>query len=39
MPLPAEVHALDTQVGGDQGFVPGGDSEDGAIVAYAKADG
>jgi len=33
MPLPAEVNTFQAEVGRDQGFVTGRDSEDGTVVA------
>jgi len=35
VPIAAEVPSFQTEVSGDQGFVPGRDSQYGAVVAYA----
>jgi hypothetical protein len=39
VPLPSEVDAFQAEIGGDQRFVSGRDSQGGAVVADANADG
>jgi hypothetical protein len=39
MPLAAKVNVFNTQIGGDQKLMAGGNSEDGAVIANAADQG
>ena len=39
MPVSSKMHAFQTEIGGREGLMPGGDAQDGAVIADPQTSG